>query len=106
MAGISNRLGYVNPAESLRQGVAGNGLSFPTAASASPKLLPDGGMPGQQQGGPRTQHFEQGASEARPGGTLPEAAGGEAAGGAAAGGEAAAGAGIAEELAPLALAAL
>ena len=112
MPGISDRLGYVNPAETPRQGPAGNGLSLPTAASASPKLLPDGGigMGQQQQGEPqgRGDNFLKGAGESRPGGTLPEAAGGETAAGgeAAAAGGAAEGAGALADLAPLALAAL
>jgi hypothetical protein len=101
--------------------LAGNHVGTPSATPRAPaKLLPDEDIgikpakaPDQQaqaqHGGPRLPDMLNGIGEARPGGTIPDAAGGEAAAGGAAAagaGEAAAGSSAIAELAPLALAAL
>jgi hypothetical protein len=94
---VSRGFGFQDPAETPRAQPHPSQLGTVPVPPASPaKLVPDGysapGQQSQQQQG-RSQHFQQGASEARPGGGLPDAAGGapeEAAGA----GEAAGGGGL------------
>jgi hypothetical protein len=111
MAGISESMGYTDLTRSPRQGPGGNRLGG-SSTVAAPHLTPDQPIGVQQKNDQqqRLPHFHTGMGEARPGATIPEAAGGEAAAGGAAAagaGEAAAGAAgigeVAAELAPLAL---
>ncbi len=109
MAGISDKMGFSDPTEG-GPNPPGSKMGLPTAGPrAVPQLNasePSGIAPAKppeqqaQHGGPRLGDMLDGISEGRPGGSIPDAAGGEAAAG---GAEAAAGAGALEELAPLAL---